>query len=230
MNTAKIARCLAGLSAAQLAERLKIARTSVIRLEQQEQLSASQVERFAAATGMPMSLLRGEGFKGLTVARPGRFIGVDAGRKAYDFLAEILPAIVGGARIWKLKGGSRSAEIASTEDYCLVLLSAENVSLLPESRRVTINVSDKLLMSAFESDSAISALLAMADLFSFSPIARRVTTAVLEIRTADERGAVDMVMSAVESMRIAGHDVSVQVKSVVDSVWEFRTKSATDSD
>lgn len=209
----RFARILAGLTAAQLAERLGIARTSVVRLELDKKLTDRQIERMAAATGIPASFYRGQGFRGLVVARPGRFLGEKAREKAYKSLDDLLPLVTFGVNCKEFSSGERSALLLYNEAYCLVVLPADNVTLAPKIRRETVGARRKVIDEAYESDAGIPALLNLAKLDRFRPEVQKELVVQLKIGTKNERGVVDELMACVERLRREGHDVAVAIKS-----------------
>jgi len=221
----KIARVFAGLSTDQLAKRLGLARTNVIRWESESGLSlpAKQVKRLADATGVPAAFLEGGQMEGLVIARPGRFIAKNTRQRTYSYVERILPDLLKceHARCISLASGRRYALILHVNKLCLVLIPAdERVPLTRDlSHTKTLPVSDEILLDAFESDIAVDKLLHAANITDFTTGNKSTDIRIL-LNGGDKRPAIDRLLAVVEELRKDGYDVHVAITDKRGDVFD----------
>jgi len=210
----KTARILAGLSTEQLAKRLDLVRTNIVRWETESKhnLPRKQLERLAEATGVSVQFLNGGDMEGLVIARPGRFISKNARSRAYEYLNKVLPQLTHSQQnITEFVAEGRTVSIYHTDKLCIVIVPVDaNVAFAPVFLFNRFDVSVEVLQEAFESNVGVAYLLEAAGLQAFIG-EKKLTTIKLQISSRGEQRIIDKVLAVVDELRMSGCDVSVKI-------------------
>ncbi len=212
----KIARVFAGLSIVQLAARLELAKSNIIRWESDSKynLPQKQIRRVAAATGVPAAFLEGRSMEGLVVARPGRFITKNARENTYKYLDSILALLINNdtANVVNLRHERRKATILYNEDLCIVIVPADEFVPLGKDfkHQKQLDIDEKLLADAYDSDTGVDNLLQTAGITKFMTC-NKSTTINLQLSGGNKRQAIDKLLALVDELRREGCDVHIEI-------------------
>jgi transcriptional regulator with XRE-family HTH domain len=202
----KLARMFAGLSADQLAKRLNLTRVNVMRWESKDGgPPKKQLRQLAEATGFPEGFFCGEELKGLVVARPGRFISNNARGRAYDYVHKELPRLVADADCVEVASDHYVATLFNGGSFCLVIIPADKMAFASEKCSESIWTSDDMMKEAFELNSGVLNLLKAAGCEQFS-LGQKKRIFTIKIETDDERSVMNIIITALEELRRAGHE------------------------
>lgn len=217
LERVRFARILAGFTTELLASRLNLTRVNVVRWEAKlKGLPAKQVHQLAKETGFPEGFFYGENLKGLVIARPGRFFSKNTIGRAYEYVRKQLPLFVAGAECTVVESDHRAATLFKTDDYCMVVIPAGNLTFAIDECFNSTRVTGKEIEDAFECDDGVKVLLKVAGYEHFALERKKRTKVSISIETDDERSAVDIIMAAVTSLRRAGHEPRIVEMTTCD--------------
>lgn len=225
----RAARILAGLTNETLADMLGIARVNIARWQGTHKLPKRQVEPLALATGLPGSWIKDGGeLDGLIISRPLRYDSdppKNVLRRNAELLAELLPILCAGSKVFALQAHSGTAYVFSSGRYCLVVFALVALGLELSHANPTIVITDEdTWFGAFRGDK--QCLVTMLSNAGFDGWAKDVqndkikrpvrSTVMLEIKSQDaamERLVMTELLRFADMLRRKGCEVSSQITS-----------------